>query len=66
MDWFTSETRDRLAHSVKRAGIGIRNPTDSAIYNYETSRKACSLLVDAIVETPIGEATDDIAIGGVC
>ena len=58
VEWFTSETRARLAHSVKRAGIGIRNPTDSAIYNYETSRHACSLLVDAIVDTPIGEATD--------
>ena len=36
-------------------GLGLRNPTDSAIYNYETSRNACSLLVDAIVDTPMAK-----------
>ena len=39
-----------LSHSVKQAGIGLQNPVDGAPYRFDTSKAACKLLVNKIIE----------------
>ena len=42
--------RETLANSVKKAGIGVRNPIESAGMNFRTSSQATGVLVASIVK----------------
>eukprot|EP00956_Cyclotella_meneghiniana_P033352 scaffold95206_cov68-Cyclotella_meneghiniana.AAC.1 len=48
-DSITGEMRELLAQGVKQAGLGIRNPVDCAEACYDTSKKCCEKLAEAIV-----------------
>ena len=39
-----------MSFGVKQAGLGIRNPVETADVLFEVSKKACQLLTDSLVE----------------
>ena len=47
-----------LTHSVKTGGLTIRNPTETANYNLETSKSTTKHLIDSLVDdTPFNPNT---------
>ena len=50
IDKVDGELRTLLAGGLKQGGLGIRNVVDSANALYETSREACDLLVESMLE----------------
>eukprot|EP00956_Cyclotella_meneghiniana_P042116 scaffold248361_cov42-Cyclotella_meneghiniana.AAC.1 len=49
VDSIDANMRELLSFGVKQAGLGIRNPVESAEALYDTSKNACEKLVEAIV-----------------
>ena len=47
------ELRSVLSHSVKKGGIAIRNPVDTAEHVHETSKAATSYLVRSMIDTSV-------------
>eukprot|EP00957_Ditylum_brightwellii_P010950 829266-Ditylum_brightwellii.AAC.1 len=48
------DLRSLLCHSVKRAGLGVPNPTEATERSYSTSVECCEVLVDSLLEgTPL-------------
>lgn len=46
----SGEDRELFAHGVKRGGLAIRNPVETAIPLYESSKSATSVLVESMLE----------------